>query len=169
MSQQQPIIQWHIAGLHALRSASEQGQKGAEALVDKATSANVREAVVAFGGLAAEHQDKIVGFLAEFDVKPNGFEDQIMKGVGKGRAEMIDAAPDDVTRDLSLIAGNQSGIDYYRGAFRGQGSLAEKLGHTEQGAAFMAMADDWDALGERFTSVGETIREKGAASVTEPA
>lgn len=169
MSQQQPILQWHIAGLHALRSASEQGQEGAEALVDKATSADVREAVVAFGELAAQHQDKIVGFLAEFDVEPNGFTDQIMKGVGKGQAEMIDAAPNDVTRDLSLIAGNQAGIDYYRGAFRNQGSVATKLGHAEQGASFTAMAEAWDALGERYTTIGEDVRSEAAASVTEPA
>ncbi|KQM61904.1 MULTISPECIES: hypothetical protein [unclassified Sphingomonas] len=163
----EPIIQWHIAGLHALRSASEQGQESAETLVDKATLTEVREIVTAFGQLAARHEAKIAGFLNEFGVQPNDFEDQIMKGVGKGRSEMIAAAPDDVTRDLSLIGGNQSGIDYYRGAFRGQGSLAKKLGHGEQGASFMAMAEAWDALGERYTAVGETVRAQGAASVGE--
>jgi len=163
----QPIIQWHIAGLHALRSASEQGQEGAETLVGKATSNEVRELVTAFGELAAQHQTKFVGFLGEFDVEPNDFEDQIMKGIGKGRGEMVEAAADDVTRDLSLISGNQAGVDYYRGAFRGQGSLAEKLGHAEQGASLMAMAKEWDEMGERYTAVGEKVREQGAATVSE--
>lgn len=159
------FIKWHIAGLHALRSASEQGAAAAEELAAKVSHPDLESLLKEYGATAARQQENFVGFMKEFDTEPNDFKDRIMQGIGEGTSEMVKAAPDQDLLDLSALSGSMSGIDYYVGAFKGQGALARQLGHAEQGETMMAMSKTCEDLRDRFIAVGDTIRAKASAQV----
>lgn len=152
------FTKWHIAGLHALRSASEQGEAVGKELAGKVSNSDLKALLIDYSELAANQKANFVGFMKEFGTEPNNFTDRIMEGVGNGTSEMVKAAPDQDLLDLSAIAGTQSGLDYYAGAFTGQGALAKQLGHGEQAKKFTAMSKACVELRDRFTKVGDTIR-----------
>lgn len=157
------FIKWHIAGLHALRSASEQGAAAAEELAAQVSHPELKSLLKAYGAAATKQQENFVGFIKELDTAPNDFKDRIMQGIGEGTSEMVKAAPDQDLFDLSALSGTMSGIDYYVGAFKGQGALAKQLGHAEQAQTMMAMSKACEDLRERFVLVGDTIRAKASA------
>ncbi|ARO57265.1 hypothetical protein B2G69_26000 [Methylorubrum zatmanii] len=163
------FTKWHIAGLHALRSASEQGDAAGKALAGKVSNADLKALLGEYSETAGKQETHFVGFLKELGTEPNGFKDRIMEGVGNGTSEMVKAAPDQGLLDLSAVAGTQSGLDYYAGAFKGQGALARQLGYADQADSFMAMSKACEALRERFTKVGDTIRAKAAGEARKAA
>lgn len=157
------FIKWHIAGLHALRSASEQGTEAALELHGKAASQEVKSLLEAYAQATTEQEKAFVGFLKELDTEPNDFTDQIMKGTNKGTSEMVKAAPDQHLVDLSAVRGAMSGLDYYVGAFDDQSALSTELGYPEQGQHLVALSKAAQKLRERFAKAADTIREQGMA------
>ncbi|MGJ7582203.1 DUF892 family protein [Variovorax sp. RHLX14] len=156
------FIKWHIAGLHALRSASEQGVEAAHELHAKAGSADVRSLLEAYAATAARQQEAFVGFLKELDAEPNDFKDRIMEGTNKGISEMVKAAPDQDLVDMSAVRGAMSGLDYYIGAFTDQSALSAKLGYADQARKLSSLSEAAQQLRDRFADAADTIREKAA-------
>lgn len=156
------FTEWYIAGLHALRSASEQGSEAASELQAGTTSEEIKSLLVEYQRIAAEQQQNYVGFLKALDTEPTGFKDRIMEGVGSGTDEMVKAAPDQDLVDLSAISGSVSGLDYYVGAFKDQGALASRLGLHEQSATMQSMGQAAQQLRDRFFAVAEKVRAKAS-------
>lgn len=154
---------WYIAGLHALRSASEQGAAGAKALQDRAGRPDLAAAVQTYGATARDHRVAITGFLRALDTAPNDFKDRIMEGVGNGTGEMVKAAPDQDMLDLSIVSGNQSGIHYYISAFDGASKQAGALGLTDQADGFAQMSETWRAIEQQYSRVAQPIMKRAAA------
>lgn len=154
------FTRWYVAGLHALRSASEQGCEAATLLHDKAAGDEIRALLVQYRQITDEQQRSYVGFLKELNVEPTDFKDRIMEGVGAGTAEMLKAAPDQDLLDLSVISGCVSGLDYYVGAFKDQAALANRLGLDRQAATMQSMEAAAQRLRDRFFAAAETVRAK---------
>ena len=157
------FIKWHIAGLHALRSASEQGTEAALELHGKAASAEVKSLLKAYAEATTQQEKAFVGFLKELGTEPNDFTDRIMEGTNKGTGEMVKAAPDQHLVDLSAVRGAMSGLDYYVGAFDDQSALSTRLGYPEQGQHLMALSKTAQQLRERFARAADTIRAHATA------
>nr|WP_245438717.1 hypothetical protein [Methylorubrum zatmanii] len=87
------FTKWHIAGLHALRSASEQGDAAGKALAGKVSNADLKALLGEYSETAGKQETHFVGFLKELGTEPNGFKDRIMEGVGNGTSEMVKARP----------------------------------------------------------------------------
>jgi len=152
------FTKWHIAGLHALRSANEQGSEAGKKLEGQVADPEVKALLAEYETITAEHQKQYVGFLKELDAEPNDFTDRIMKGVAEGTDEMVKAAPDQQLMDLSAISGSVSGLDYYVGAFKDQSELAAQLGYAEQSATMKSMGEEAQDLRDRFSKAADTIR-----------
>lgn len=150
--------EWHIAGLHALRSASEQGAQGATEMQPQVTSAEVKGLLDDYAQMAKEQQATFVGFLKHMGVEPIDFKDRIMAGIGEGTGEMLKAAKDEQLTNLSACHGSCAGLDYYVGAFNDQGAVAKHLGLTDQTDVLASMSDRALALRKRFAAAAETIR-----------
>ena len=151
---------WHVAGLHALRSASEQGAQAATEMQAKVGRTEVKALLVEYAQMADEQEATFVGLLKQLGVEPMGFKDRIMAGIGEGTGEMLKAAKDEDLTDLSACHGSCAGLDYYAGAFNDQGAVAKHLGLTDQTDVLAAMSDRVAALRKRFNAAAETIRSQ---------
>lgn len=151
------IRTYYIHGLHALRSASEQGATAAKLLEGKAQNEELKSAMTEYGNTAARHQDEIVAFMRELDVTPNDFKDRVMEGVGKGTDEMLKAAEKANLIDMGVISGGLTGMQYYDNAFGGQVPSCQTLGLDDQARRWKAMAGEWQVLEERIAKIAETV------------
>jgi len=159
------VKKYYIAAFHALRSASEQGAATAPKLEAYAKDPELKSLVTDYGTLAAKHEEQIVAFLEELDLKPNDFKDRVMEGVGNGTDEMLKAASDDVI-DLGVISGSQTGAQYYRNAFMGQPATAKALGLDDQAARWAEMADEWHEIEDRLAAAGQDALDRAMQTET---
>ena len=157
-------MKWYIAGLHALRSASEQGSIAATELRGKTASEEIKSLLMEYQRITSTQQENYVGFLKALGTEPADFKDRIMEGVGNGTTEMVKAAPDQDLVDLSAISGSVSGLDYYVGAFKDQAALAKQLGLADQSETMKSMEQTARQLRERFFLAADTIRAKASST-----
>lgn len=153
------VKKYYVAGLHALRSASEQGATTAPMLKDKASDSELQAIVADYGALATRHQEEIVGFLSDLGLEPNDFKDRVMEGVGNGTTEMLKAATDDII-DVGVISGASTGAQYYHNAFAAQPATAKVLDLETHVSRWSAMADEWKAIEARLAKANEAALAK---------
>lgn len=147
---------YYVTGLHALRSASEQGAESAHMLAGRARDADLKQIVCDYQTTAARHQERIVGFMDELDVRPNGFKDRVLEGIGKGTDEMLKAG-DRSMLDLGVVSGSATGVQYFSNAFASQMPTCSALGLEVQGEQWKAMAREWQDIEKRLGAVAGNV------------
>lgn len=154
------IKTYYIHGLHALRSASEQGAQAADYLQARAENEQLKSVMADYAATAARHQDEITDLMGELGVSANGFKDRVMEGVQNGTGEMLKAAEEADLIDMGVISGSQTGMQYYRNAFGGQVPSCKALGLDDQAARWSAMAEEWRALEDRLGTIAQSVISK---------
>lgn len=158
------VKSYYISGLHALRSASEQGTAAAALLESKAVEPCLKDLMATYGETAANHEAEIANFLVELDVKPSDFKDRIMEGVGKGTDEMLKAAEDEGAMNLAVISGSQAGIAYFHNAFASYPSMANALDLPDQASRWEKMTKEWQEIATRRSELSLAILKKAHSS-----
>ncbi|MDX3910401.1 MAG: DUF892 family protein [Sphingobium sp.] len=157
-------MDWYKAGSHAVRSACEQGVAAASK-AERSFSDTDAKALAADGkALLEQHEAAFVGFLNDIGEQPNGFVDQIMKGIGEGVALSLEAAEEPQIVDVALLTGEQTGLHYFIAAYGAQGAAAEALGMPAHAERLRQMIGECYALDRRYTEVAKASVNRAAAA-----
>jgi hypothetical protein len=141
---------WYIQGLQAYRSAAEQAVNAATMVEGQVTNAAFKPLVTEARELAASHHEKLVAYLAELNVEPNLFVDQIENGITTGTLLASGAAQDDETRDIAWSFGQRSSLFYFVVAFDNHAIYAQTLKMDGHASGLTAMATEARTLDKRY-------------------
>ncbi|KAF0674914.1 DUF892 family protein [Profundibacterium mesophilum] len=163
------IRTFYIGALHALRSASEQGEAAADHLRDKAQTEAVQSAIKDYGTTAKAHSDRIASLLDALGEAPNDFADRIMEGIGNGTQEMMRAAHEGPAIDLAVLRGGRTGVQYLRDGFASQPVMCRSIGLDDQAEVWAGMADEWRELKDRMNAISAGLMDRATSGRSDAA
>ena len=148
--------QWHIAGLQAYKSASEQAIAGANKAVATFPNPDLKQIAEKVVATTAKHHETLVGFLKAAGAEVDAAHDEILDGINRGTDLMVQAAKDDDALNVALLTGGKVALNYFVTAFSNHVDTAQALGMVTQAAAFQQMADEQQALYNQYAELAKT-------------
>ncbi len=146
---------WYIAGLHAYRSASEQGKEAAWKAAEQFKDPELKKLAEEGATLGERQQQTMTDFLKELDTRPNDFKDRIQAGIAEGTEMAVKAAKDEAARDVALSFGARAGLTYVVTAFDNHAVYAKALDLPQQAEMFERLSRESKALDERYAKANE--------------
>lgn len=148
--------QWHIAGLQAYKSATEQAIDGATKAAAKFPNPDLKRMAEKVLSTTTNHHKTLVGFLKEAGAEVDAAHDEILDGINRGTDLMVKAAKDDDALDVALLTGGKVALNYFVTAFSNHVDTAKALGMVEQAATFQQMANEQQALYDQYAELART-------------
>jgi len=148
--------QWHIAGLQAYKSASEQAIDGAKKAVAKFPHPDLKQIAEQVVATTTKHHETLVGFLKAAGAEVDAAHDEILDGINRGTELMVKAAKDDDALNVALLTGGKVALNYFVTAFSNHVDTAQALGMADQAATFQQMADEQQALYDQYVKLAKT-------------
>ena len=154
---------YRITGLQAVRSAGQQGAELSTRAAELTSNPELKAVAQELAATHAKHSEVLAGFIKEAGADPDVFHDMIMDGVVKGATLMLEAAGDENIKEIALLGGETSGLNYFIPAYAKLAQTEEKLGHSENAASLKTQSEAYEAFSQRYGEVAELIDEKQAA------
>lgn len=118
-------------GLHDLYSAESQIVKALPAMIDAASSHELRNALQEHLAVTEQQLERIKGAMHQLDISPNGIVCKGMKGLLEEGQAIIDAEGDPVVKDAALIGAAQRVEHYEIAAYGTVREFARELGYDD--------------------------------------
>lgn len=146
---------FYVVGLRAFQSAAKQGTENAATAIEKFNDAELAEIATKIKVMFIQQEKHLIKFLNEHDAPVDEFHDQIMDGVTRGTALMLEAAKDHLMTDVALVSGGTNGMEYFVNAFKKYAANSELLGYQDRVEIFNTMAKENQDLIEAYAQIME--------------
>lgn len=144
-------------GLQAVYDAEKQGLAVAPEVADAASTAELRGMLQTLTQQGERQVQRLEEALSKAGVTQSGIKNVIAEGIIAGGKQIMDSAPDSMSRDAGIIASAQIALHYYLAAYGTLRSYAQVLGETEVADLCQQNLDERKQQDQQFTQLAEQV------------
>ena len=143
-------------GLRALKAGGDRAAEAADDVQDSATNEDLKQALEQGQKTAKEWQSRVQQAMQAVGASGDG-ENPVVDAVYEVSKKARQAADDDATRDLGIIASGQLALHYWIAAFGTMANYLGQLGESDAADAMSRSVDEAKKADEEHTRIAEQI------------
>lgn len=144
-------------GLQAVYDAEKQSLAAAPAVADTASTSELRGMLQTQTQQGERQVTRLEEAISQAGLTPSGIENKIAQGILAGSQQIMDAAPDPLSRDAGIIAAGQIMLHYFLATYGTLRSYAQVLGETEVAELCQQNLEERKQQDQRLTQLAEQV------------
>ena len=145
-----------VQGLRALKAGGDRAAEAADDVQDSATNPDLKQALEEGQKTAKEWQSRVEQAMQQAGAS-GASENPVIDAVYEVSKKARQAADDDATRDLGIIASGQLALHYWVAAFGTMANYLGRLGMDDAADAMSRSVDEAKQADEEHTRIAEQI------------